>query len=106
MVTWKEHTFEEVRHSVSGRKVLHCTVCDQYWSGKVRIDCPGIPVLQARSEHYATKTQLAKERLYPPDEKQPDAAYRILHAPYYGWLYDRSKAIARPLTTEQVRGNA
>ncbi len=106
MVTWKEHTFEEARHPTSGRKVLHCTVCDQYWTGKVRVDCPGIPVLRSHDERYGTKTQLASERLYPPDEEQPDATYRTLNAPYYGWLYDRTKAIARPLTEGQVAGNA
>lgn len=106
MVTWQEHTFEEVVHPTSGRKALHCTTCDQFWTGKVGVDCPGIPVLKSHDKRYATKTQLARERLYPPDEEQPDAAYRILHVPYYGWLYVRDKAIARPLTEEQIASNA
>ncbi|MBO0777262.1 MAG: hypothetical protein J2P37_00340 [Ktedonobacteraceae bacterium] len=105
MVKWQAHNIEEGRHPQSGRKARHCTICDQYWTGRVGVECPGVPVLHTYSEQYGTKTQLARDRLYPPDEEQPDAAYRVKNAPYYGWLYDRSKAIARPLTSGQIAGN-
>jgi len=101
------HHFEQAE--VGGKQPLTCTVCQQTWaSGKVDSYCPGVPVLREHNPEFATKTTLAKERLYPPDEDKPDAAYRyyVRRDLYYGWLYRRDRCIARPLTEGQLAGNA
>src|SRR5258708_17869547 len=93
---------ERVESIQKGALRFRCSICKQEWTASSRAACPGVPVLFARDPHFKTMTTLAKERKYPVDLERPDAAYRILNAPYYGWLYDERKCVAKPLTARQI----
>lgn len=92
------HRLEQIHR---GNARFRCTICKQEWTASPRVACPGVPVLTERDPHFKTMTALAKERKYPLDLEKPDAAYRILNAPYYGWLYDERKYLYQPLTEQQ-----
>src|SRR5579883_2914176 len=92
------HRLEHIRR---GSARFRCTICKQTWTASPRVACPGVPVLAERDLHFKTMTALARERKYPLDLDKPDAAYRTLNAPYYGWLYDERKCIYKHLPAEQ-----
>lgn len=97
---WK-HKLEAIR---DGNKRVRCTICQQTWTDSPRVGCPGCPVypFEELPAHYKTLTALWRERKYPPDPDRPDAAYRILKAPYYRYCYDERTALHQPLTEKQI----
>lgn len=98
----EDHRLEHIHQ---GNVRWRCVRCKQTWTKSPTSRCPEVPVLAAKDPHFQTLTALEKARKYPLDATRPDAAYRLLRAPYYGWLYDERLCIHRPLTDARLNAN-
>ncbi len=70
---------------VTEGKKSRCTRCHQTWTGKVRVDCPGVRVypFEEVPSYLKTITTLERERKYPPDPQSmgwsvPDSQRSLL----------------------------
>ncbi|WP_088893149.1 hypothetical protein [Leptolyngbya ohadii] len=70
----------------------HCSACQLDWASKPRNECAGVPVhrYHDRPSNLLTEDELMAQNLKPTAD--PVATMRVMNAPYYIDLYDRSQA--------------
>ncbi len=95
------HQLEAIRE---GNARWRYTVCRQTWTnGGVRSVCPGVPTYASWASvpaNFVTWTEL-RQRHHTTSRTVPHGAVRVLHAPYYRYLYDLQRSTPVPISPER-----